>query len=66
MLASFSSYLLSVMIISSNIFTTYFIFPIIFEYIKTYENINLQQNKYLYGIYIGVNKLIYLDHYRRL
>src|SRR4051812_39839338 len=48
---SITNYLLSIMIITSNIFTTYFIYPILADYIQNYGN---GTNYYLIGLYIGL------------
>jgi hypothetical protein len=48
---SFANYMLSMMIILSNMCTTFYIYPIIFDYLKTYSG---DVDIYLYGLYLGV------------
>jgi hypothetical protein len=57
------SYIIAMMIISSNAFTAYFVFPIVFEFIEIY---NSDTDLNYIGLYIGVKIILINLYYFRL
>jgi hypothetical protein len=47
---AFTNYMLSMLLILSNMSTTFYIYPIVFDFVKSYGSVDLEL-----GVQIGVN-----------